>query len=333
MTPVFRALVPMLLGFAIFSTCAAPARASAGENWPQRPIRLVVSAPAASSVDIVGRVLADGLKEKWGQAIIVDNKPAAGGTVAAAEVARAPADGYTLLLGFTGPLATAQSLYKSLPYDPKKDFAPISLTATQPNIVVVHPAVNATSMGELIALARATPGKLNYASVGNGSVTHLATELIKREANVDIVHVPFNGGPPAVQAVITGDVELMLSPPSNVLGHIRAGKLKAIAVTGAKRFDALPDVPTVAESGIRALQQFEATSWNALVAPKGTPAEIVAKLNAAVREVLESPAARKRLGDAGVEPLTASPNATAEWIAREAKKWGAVIRLTGAKID
>jgi tripartite-type tricarboxylate transporter receptor subunit TctC len=329
----FRALLPTLLGFVIFSTCAAPARASASENWPQRPIRLVVSAPAASSVDIVGRVLADGLKEKWGQAVIVDNKPAAGGTTAAAEVARAAADGYTLLLGFTGPLANAPALYKSLTYDPQKDFAPISLTATQPNIVVAHPAVNAKNMGELIALARAAPGKLNYASVGNGSVTHLATELIKREANVDIVHVPFNGGPPAVQSLITGDVELMLSPPSNVLGHIRAGKLKAIAVTGAKRFDGLPDVPTVSESGIPALQQFEATSWNALVAPKGTPAEIVAKLNTAVREILESPAARKRLSDAGVEPITSSPNATAEWIAREAKKWGAVIRLTGARID
>jgi tripartite-type tricarboxylate transporter receptor subunit TctC len=301
--------------------------------WPQKTIRIVVGAPAGSSVDIGARVLADGLKEKLRHAVIVDNKPAAGGTVAANDVAKADADGHTLYLGFNGPLANAPSLFKSLPYDPQRDFTAITMTTAQPNVLAINANVKADTLQELLALARAAPGTLNYASVGNGSVSHLSMALLKREANVNLVHVPFNGGLPAVQAVIAGDVQVILTAPSNVLGQIRAGRLKAIAVTSLKRFAALPDVPTIAESGIAGLRDFEAISWNALVAPRDTPKAVIARLNQAVREVLNTPESQKKLSDAGMEVITGTPDAAAIWMQREAKKWGNIIRATGAQAD
>jgi tripartite-type tricarboxylate transporter receptor subunit TctC len=306
---------------------------AADAAWPQRTIRIVVGAPAGSSVDIGARVLADGLREKLAQPVIVDNKPAAGGTVAAAEVARATADGYTLYLGFNGPLANAPALFNALPYDPQRDFAAITMTTAQPNVLAVHASVKASNLLELLALARAAPGTLNYASVGNGSASHLSMELLKRAANVDLVHVPFNGGPPAVQAVMAGDVHMILTAPSNVLGQIRAGKLKAIAVTSRTRFAALPEVPTMTEAGIAALRDFEAISWNALVAPRGTPTAVIAQLNVAVRDVLNAPDAQRKLKDAGMEIITGTPESATAWIQREAKKWGEVVRATGARAD
>lgn len=312
-----------------FATVADAADASR----PRKTIRIVVGAPAGSSVDIGARVLAEGLKEKLAQSIIVDNKPAAGGTVAAAEVARATADGYTLYLGFNGPLANAPALFKSLPYDPQRDFAAITMTTAQPNVLAVHTSVKANNLQELLTFARAAPGTLNYASVGNGSASHLSMELLKRAANIELVHVPFNGGPPAVQAVMSGDVQMILTAPSNVLGQIRAGKLKAIAVTSLTRFAALPEVPTMHESGIAGLRDFEAISWNALVAPRDTPKSVIAKLNQAVREALNAPDAQKKLSDAGMEVITGTPEAAATWIQREAKKWGDVVRATGAKVE
>jgi tripartite-type tricarboxylate transporter receptor subunit TctC len=310
-----------------------PQARAADAVWPHKTVRIVVGAPAGSSVDIGARVLADGLKEKLGQAVIIDNKPAAGGTVAANEVAKATADGHTLYLGFNGPLANAPSLFKSLPYDPQRDFVAITVTTAQPNVLAINANVKANTMQELLALARAAPGTLNYASVGNGSASHLSMELLKREAKVDLVHVPFNGGPPAVQAVIAGDVQMIFTAPSNVLGQIRAGKLKAIAVTSLKRFASLPDVPTIAESGIAGLRDFEAISWNALVAPRDTPKAVIARLNQTVREVLNTPDAQKKLNDAGMEIITGTPEAAATWIEREAKKWGNIIRATGAQAD
>jgi tripartite-type tricarboxylate transporter receptor subunit TctC len=302
-------------------------------DWPQKPIRIIVAAPAGSSVDIVSRVIADRLKEKLQQPIIIDNKPAADGTVAAAEVTKAIPDGYTLYMGFNGPLANASALYKNLPYDPQRDFAPIILTALQPNVLVVNANVSANSLKELLALAKSQPGKLNYASVGNGSASHLSMEMLKREAAIDITHVPFNGGPPAVQAVIAGDVQAIFTAPSNVMGQIKAGKLKAIAVTGLKRFPLLPDVATIAESGIASLTRFEAISWNALVAPRDTPSAIVARLNAEINAIFLEAGVKKKFADAGIEVGGGTAESLRAWMKSEAVKWGEVIRATGASVD
>jgi tripartite-type tricarboxylate transporter receptor subunit TctC len=302
-------------------------------EWPQKPIRIIVAAPASSSVDIVSRVIADKLKEKLQQPVIVDNKPAAGGTVAAAEVAKSIPDGYTLYMGFNGPLANAPALYKNLTYAPLRDFAPIILTALQPNVLAVNANVSANNLKEFLALAKSQPGKLNYASVGNGSVSHLSMELLKREAGIDITHVPFNGGPPAVQAVIAGDVQAIFTAPSNVIGQIKAGKLKAIGVTGLKRFALLPDVATIAESGIATLARFEAISWNALVAPRDTPSIILARLSAEINAIFLDAGVKKKFADAGIEVGGGTAESLRVWMNSEAVKWGEVIRVTGASVD
>jgi tripartite-type tricarboxylate transporter receptor subunit TctC len=312
--------------------CAA-ANARADAPWPERPVRIVVAAPAGSSVDIVARVIAESLREKWSQPVIVDNKPAAGGTAAAAEVAKAAPDGHTLFLGFNGPLANAPFLYSKLPYDPRKDFTPIVLTGSQPNLLAVHSSVAAADLAELAALARAAPGKLNYASVGNGSVSHLSMELLKRNLGVDLMHIPFNGGPPATQAVAAGEVQAIFSAPSNLLAQIKAGRLKPIAVTSAKRFRALPDVPTIAESRLPGVAGFEAIAWNGLVAPAATPRAAIMAVNRDVNAVLAQPAIARKLLDAGIEAGGGTPEEFGALIASEAKKWGEVIRLTGAKVD
>jgi tripartite-type tricarboxylate transporter receptor subunit TctC len=305
----------------------------ADAEWPQKPIRIIVAAPAGSSVDIVSRVIADKLKEKLQQPIIIDNKPAAGGTVAATEVARSIPDGYTLYMGYNGPLANAPALYKNLLYDPQRDFAPIILTALQPNVLAVNANVSANNLKEFLALAKSQPGKLNYASVGNGSVSHLSMELLKREAAFDITHVPFNGGPPAVQAVVAGDVQAIFTAPSNVIGQIKAGKLKAIGVTGLKRFALLPDVATIAESGIASLARFEAISWNALVAPRDTPSIIVARLNAEINALFLDAGVKKKFADAGIEVGGGTAESLRVRMQSEAVKWGDIIQATGAKLD
>lgn len=307
--------------------------ASAHADWPQKTVHIIVAAPAGSSVDIVSRVIAEKLKQKLQQPIIIDNKPAAGGTVAAAEVARAIPDGYTLFMGYNGPLANAPALYKSLSYSPTRDFAPIILTALQPNVLVINANMPANNLKEFVALAKSQPDKLNYASVGNGSASHLSMELLKREAAIAITHVPFNGGPPAVQAVVAGDVQAIFTAPANVIGQIKAGKLKAIGVTSSKRFALMPDVATIAESGIASLARFEAISWNALVAPRDTPPAIVARLNAEINAIFLDAAVKKKFADAGIEVGGGTTESLRAWMASEALKWGEIIRVTGAGVD
>ena len=325
----FRAIAQFASLFFVLTA----ANAASPQNWPHKPVRLVVAAPAGSSVDIVARVIADGLRERWPGGIVVDNKPAAGGTAAAIEVARSAADGHTLLLGYNGPLATAPALYPRLAYDPFKDFVPVILTGSQPNLLAVNSEVPASNLNELIALMRARPGKLNYASVGNGSASHLCMELMKRALGVDVVHVPFNGGPPATQAVVAGDVQMIFAAPSNLIGQVRAGKLKAIASTGRNRFAPLADVPTIAESGIPALANFEALAWNGIVAPAGTDPAIVAAINRDVNAVLATAGTRKKLFDAGIEAGGGNADSFSRLMKSEAEKWGAVIRATGARVD
>ncbi|MEP7156567.1 MAG: tripartite tricarboxylate transporter substrate-binding protein [Betaproteobacteria bacterium] len=306
---------------------------AADDAWPQKTVRIVVAAPAGSSVDIVARVIAEGLRARWKQAIVVDNKPAAGGTTGAAEVARAAADGYTLFLGYNGPLATASSLYSRPGYDVAADFAPIVLTGSQPNLLVVHPALPVNNLKELIAYAKAHPGKLNYASVGNGSSSHLSMELLKQRTGVDIVHVPFNGGPPATQAVVAGDVQMLFAAPSNLLALVKAGKLKAIATTGRKRFAPTAAISTVAESATPGLEWFEAIAWNGLVAPAATPAAVRQRINADVNAILADPAIQQKLFDAGIEAGGGTEAAFAALIKSETIKWRDVIRVTGATLD
>ena len=317
--------------FLLFTSILAPTRACA--QWPQKPLRIVVAAPAGSSVDIVARLIAEPLRARLVQAIIVDNRPAAGGTLAAAEVAKSAGDGYTLYLGFNGPLANAPALYSKLAYDPLRDFIPIILTGSQPNLLAVAANVPANSLRELIALAKSQPGKLTYASVGNGSVSHLSMELLKRQADVDLLHVPFNGGPPAVLAVAAGEVQVIFAAPSNLLSQVKSGKMKALAVTSLKRFAPIANIPTVAESGVPGLAQFEAIAWNGLLAPAATPKEIVIRLNREIGEVLASPGLKRKLFDAGIDAGGGTPEAFARLIKAEAQKWGEVIKATGASVD
>lgn len=317
----------LLLGLGTLASTPASA------GWPQKSIRIVVAAPGGSSVDIVARLIATQLTSHLGQAVIVDNKPGAGGTLAAAEVAKSAPDGTTLLLGFNGPLANAPALYAHLPYDPERDFAPVILTGSQPNLLAVAANVPANSLRELIALAKSQSGKLTYASVGNGSVSHLCMELLKSQAGVDLLHVPFNGGPPATLAVAMGEVQVIFAAPANLMAQVKSGKLKALAVTSLKRFAPLPEIPAVAESGIAGLAQFEAIAWNGLVAPAATPKEIIIRLNREIAAVLSTPEAKQKLFDAGIEAGGGSPEAFGKLIRAETRKWGAVIRATGAKVD
>ena len=311
-------------GFITSSACA---------SWPEKPIRIVVAAPVGSSVDIVARLLADALRKALAQAIVVDNKPGAGGTLAAAEVAKSPADGYTLLLGFNGPLANAPSLYTNLAYDPARDFTPIILTGSQPNLLAVASSIPAKSVKELVALAKSQPGQLTYASVGNGSVSHLSMELLKIQASVDLLHVPFNGGPPAALAVAAGDVQVIFAAPSNLMAQVASGKLRALAVSSLTRFPPLAGIPTIHEAGIPGLAKFEAIAWNGLVAPSGTPLAIIIRLNREINAALMLPAVKQKMFAASIAPGGGTPDAFARLIKAEASKWGEVIRATGAKVD
>lgn len=305
------------------------AQADTVPSWPSRPIRFVVAAPGGSSLDIIARILGDKLKERLGQPIIIDNIPGASGTIATNNAAKARPDGYTLLMSYNGPLAFTQFLTK-LPYDPQKDLAPVIQTSSQPNVLAINANLPVRNVEELIAYAKKHPGKLNYASVGNGSSSHLTMELFKSMTGTHIVHIPYNGAPPAALSTASGDTQVIFSVPSVVMAHIKSGKVKALAVTGATRFPLLPDLPTVAESG---LQKFESTTWNGVLAPHGTPSEIIHRLNREIDAVLKLPDEKARLNTAGLEPAGGSADVFKALIASEAKKWSEIIRKTGATLD
>jgi tripartite-type tricarboxylate transporter receptor subunit TctC len=313
---------------ATLAVAIAVAGASA-QGWPEKPLRFVMTAPAGSSIDVLGRTIAEKLSPRLGQPIVVENKPAAGGTVAAAEVAKAPPDGYTMMIGFNGPLSFAPLLQK-LPYDVQKDLAPVITTTSQPNVLAVNASLPVTSVADLVAYAKANPGKLNYASVGNGSSSHLNMELFKQMAGIDAVHVPFNGSPPAVTATIQNETQMMFAVMQPLQAQIQAGKLRALAVTSAKRFALLPDYPTIAESGYPG---FEALAWNGVMVPAATPKPIIARLNAEIDAILKDPEVAAKMRAQGFDPAGGTPEAFGALIKGETERWAPVIRKVGLKID
>jgi tripartite-type tricarboxylate transporter receptor subunit TctC len=299
------------------------------EVWPDRPIRFIVAAPAGSSLDTLARVLGERLAGRVGQAVIVENKPAAGGTVATYEVAKASPDGYTMLLGFNGPLAFGPLLGK-LPYDVAKDLAPVIITSSQPNVLAINAEIPARSVQELVTWAKANPGKVNYASVGNGSSSHLDMELFKSVAGFDAVHVPFNGSPPAVMATIQGETQMMFAVMQPMQPQIKAGKLRALAVTSAKRFLLLPELPTIAEAGF---PDFDALAWNGVLVASRTPKPVIARLNAEINAILKEPDVIAKMHASGFDLIGGTPEAFGNLIKRETDTWTPVIRKLGLKVN
>jgi tripartite-type tricarboxylate transporter receptor subunit TctC len=308
---------------------AAAASPGTAQTWPDRPIRFLMTAPAGSSIDVIGRTIAEKLGPRLGQPVIVENKPAASGTVAVAETAKAAPDGYTMVLGYPGPVAFAPLLQK-LPYDVQRDLAPLIITTNQPSVLVVNAQLPVRNLTELIAYAKANPGKLNYASVGNGSSSHLTMELLKSMAGFDAVHVPFNGSPPAVTATIQNETQMMFAVMAPLQAQIQAGKLRPIAVTTAKRFPLLPDLPAIAESGFPG---FEAQAWNGILVPAGTPRPIVTRLNAEIDAILKLPDVVQKLQAQGFALVGGSPEDFDALIRSETARWAPVIQKVGIKID
>ena len=282
------------------------------------------------STDILARAIGQELTRAWGQSVIVDNVPGAGGAIGADKVAKAPADGYTLLMGHIGTLAVNPSLYPKLPYNPLKDFAPVAGVARVPNVLVVHPSVPAKDVRELVALAKAKPGQLNYGSGGNGSAANLATEYFKLQTGVSMVHIPYKGTAPAVTDLIGGQIQVLFTGAPAVIGHIKSGQLRALAVSSPKRLDALPDLPTVAESGYK---DFEADQWYGVVAPAGTPREVISKLNTQINTALNAPELKARLSSEGAVVMPGTPEAFGQLMAREITRWKPVITSGRVKAD
>lgn len=312
--------------------CAAAGIASGvwAQEYPSRPIKLVVPYAPGGATDILGRTLAEKLSQSIGQPVVVDNKPGAGGLIGANFVAKSPADGYTLLVSSAATHAINKFLYSSMPYDQVKDFASVTLLATYPNVLVVHPSVPAKSVSELIDLAKAKPGTLNFASTGVGGTSHLAGELFKMMTGTDIVHVAYKGSGPAVTDLLGGQVPMMFDSVASALPHVTAGKLRALGVTGKSRSPALPQVPTVAESG---LPGFEASAWNGINAPAGTPPQVLRRLNAEILKVLALPEVKERFAKVGAEPAGGTPEQFDAFMAAETEKWGKVVKQSGAKAD
>jgi len=306
------------------------AGAAQAQDYPARPVKLVVPFAPAGGNDVFARLLAQRLSEAWKQQVIVENRPGAGGNIGSEFVAKAPADGYTLLLGHTGTLAINPSLYAKMTVDPQRDFAPASLIASTPLVLVVHPQLPVQSVTELLAAARAKPGQINFASSGSGTGSHLAGELFQSMAGVQITHVPYKGTSPAVTDLLGGQVQMMFSVIPTALPYVQGGRLKALAVTGANRLSMLPGVPTVAASG---LPGFESTLSYGVLAPKGTPVAVINEIHGQTAKALTTPAFRERLAAEGAEPLAGTPAQFAALIRFETEKWRKVVQSSGARAD
>lgn len=324
----------MYRGFALLSigiaVIAAPAHAqSSSQNYPNKPIRVVVPQSAGASTDLIARLVSQKLAERLGQPVIVDNRPGAGSILGTELVSKAAPDGYTLLV-VASSLSINPAMRKSLPYDATRDLAPITQLSAFPNMLTVHPSLPVKTVQDLIALAKSKPGQINYGSSGTGTGTHISAELFKYMTGVDMVHIPYKGGAPAVTALLGGQVQLNFATIPSVLPHVKAGKLRAIAVTSAKRTSAVPDVPTIAESGVPG---FDHEPWNGMLTSGGTPKWIVAKLNAEVVRIIHSPDVKAVLISDGSEPVGNKPEEFAAIIKSETAKWKKVIKAAGIKAD
>ena len=323
---MMRTFRTTLLLAAAWSAAAALAQS----GFPSHPETLTVGFAPGGGTDTAARIVARKLTENIGQAVVVENRAGAGGNIAAQHIATAAPDGYTIHLTSVGPMTVAPAMEKSLPYDPKRDIAPITIGVVFPNVIVVHKGVPANTLAEFVALAKAQPGKLDYASSGVGGAGHLTGELFKQRAGIDLVHIPYKGGGPAMTDLLGGRVAMYPAVPSTALPHIQAGKLTALATTGAKRTTLMPDVPTVAESGYPG---FEATNWYAFVAPGKTPKEILDYWNREVVKVLNDPSVKAELAKHGLEPQPSTREELARYIDSESEKWGKVVRQANIKAE
>ena len=306
------------------------AGAAWAQGYPTKPIRWVVGFPAGSAGDILARATGPHLTEKWGQPVIVENRPGAGGNLGADVVAKAPPDGYTLLMGTVSSHSINPTLYAKMPYDAIKDFVPVTLVASAPNLLVVPPSLPVNSTAELIALAKARPGQFTFGSAGNGTTLHLSGELFKRMAGVDMVHVPYRGTPQAMPDLLSGQISLMFAPVPAVLPQVKEGRLKALAITSTNRSALLPELPTVAETG---LPGFEAVAWNGVFVPAGTPEDIVRLLNREMVRIIALPELRERLTALGFDPGGNTSEQFAAKVKADMEKWAKVIRESGARVD
>jgi tripartite-type tricarboxylate transporter receptor subunit TctC len=315
---------------AIVLAIVAVAAGAHAQEWPQRPVRIVVPFAAGSSPDILARIVNDKLAARIGQPLIVDNKPGAGGNTGTDQASKSQPDGYTFLLSVNAPLVYNTVLYKNLPYDPFKDLVPVSLAATTPNVCAVSNAMNVDSVKGWLAAMKQNPGKFNFASTGNGSISHLGVELIKLKTNSFAVHIPYASSGQAVTAIIQGDVQYACLPPVTVMPQAKAGRLKALAVTSAERSALLPELPTLRESG---LPDIQAVPWFAYMAPKGTPPEVVQRMSREIAVVLKDPETVKRLQTAYFDPVGSTPEALAKFMGEELVRWNPVIQRAGLKPD
>jgi len=311
---------------ALLLACALPA---AAQSYPVKPVRIICAFPVGGIADLYARIIGARLTEAWSQPIVVENRTGAGGTIAAENVAKSPPDGYTLVMGSVGTHAVNVSLFSKLPYDPVRDFAAIALVLEAEGLLVVHPSVPAQNISELIVLAKATPGALSFASAGIGTASHLAGELFKSMAKVEMTHVPYKGNVPAITDLLAGQTSLLFATMPTVLPHAKAGKLRALATIGSSRAAATPDLPTVAE----ALPGFEVNNWIGLLAPAGTPADIVRRWNAEVMRIMQSPDIQARLLGEGARSVPNTPEQFGAFVKAEIAKWAPVVKASGARVD
>jgi tripartite-type tricarboxylate transporter receptor subunit TctC len=320
------AVVRLLSAFVLAWSCGA-----AAQTWPSKPIKVVVPYPAGGFYDTIARLVGAKMSEDLGQPVVVENRVGAGGIIGTDYVAKSPADGYTLMVGGIGPHGINAGLYPKLPYDPVRDFEPIVHVVNAPNILVVHPSVRAVNIRELVQLARANPGGLNYASNGSGTSPHLAAEMFATAMDIKLTHIPYKGSAPAVTAILGGQTHMAFNNAGDIIEHIRAGRLRPLAITGARRLSALPQIPTMQEAGV---PDYEAVAWWAYFAPAGTPGDIVGKLNAQINKILQIPEVRTRLSVQGsAEVVGGTPADLAAFVRAEIAKWTRVIKASGAKVD
>lgn len=317
--------------------CAAGAASAAlpavAQAFPDRPLRIVVPFTPGGSADVLARAIGTEIGRTLNQPVVIENVPGAGGSLGGERAAKAPADGYTLFMGHVGTLAVNPALYPKLPYDPLRSFAPVAWVARVPNLLVVHPSVPARSLQELVALAKARPGQLAYGSGGNGSAAHTTMEYLKLQTGTSLLHIPYRGTAPSVNDLLANQVQVLFTGVPALLSHVKAGRMRALAVSSPKRLALLPDVPTVAESGVPGTRGFEADQWYGLVAPAGTPGDIVALLNQHVNRALTSVEVRARLAAEGAEATPATPEAFGQLIAAEIPRWGKVVKSAAIRLD